>query len=75
MYRYLQESTEEPHCKTAAECKGTVGIVMDVIVGIKMVVLLFGNLQGWLWWRSVKSNTFTTSLKLLLLASSGIVSF
>lgn len=59
---------------TPKECKGTVGTVMDVIVGIKMVVLIFSNLQGWLWWRRVKHNSFTLSLKVLLLASTGIVS-
>jgi hypothetical protein len=35
---------EQPQCKTPLECKGTVGIVVDVIVGLKMVLLLMANL-------------------------------
>lgn len=64
----------ENTCKTPLECKGTVGTVMDVIVGIKMVVLCLGNLQGFLWWRSHKHSSFTLALKLLLIGSTGIVS-
>lgn len=47
---------------------------MSVIVGIKMVVLVFLNLQGYLWWRKVKGSSFTLCLKLLLIGSTGIVS-
>ena len=63
-----------PTCKTPAECKGWLGIVVDVLIGIKMVVLVLLNLQGYLWWRNTRGTNFTFSIKLLLIISTAIVS-
>jgi len=60
-------------CKTPADCKGVVGIIMDVIVCLKMLMLLFGNLQGYLWWHKHASDRFTNMVKLLLVGCSLIV--
>lgn len=74
--RVLQDDTviiETSECKTAAQCQGTVGIVMNVIVGIKMVVLVLLNVQGYLWWRKARRSNFTAALKLLMIGSTAIV--
>ena len=61
-------------CKIPAECKGWLGIVVDVILGIKMVYLVSVNVQGYLWWRNTKGTNFTLAIKLLLIISTFIVS-
>ena len=62
-------------CKTPAECKGWLGIVVDVLVGIKMVVLVGLNIQGYLWWRNTRGTNFTFSIKFLFIISTAIVSY
>jgi hypothetical protein len=74
--RVLQDDSvniDTSECKTAAQCQGTVGIVMNVIVGIKMVVLVLLNMQGYLWWRKARRSNFTAALKLLMIGSTAIV--
>jgi hypothetical protein len=46
---------------------------MDCIVGFKMCLLLFGNLQGYLWWHNQASDRFTNMVKALLVGCSLIV--
>lgn len=75
--RYLQNDTVDSittECRTPAQCQGTVGIIMNVIVGVKMVILLILNTQGYLWWRKARASNFTAALKLLMIGSSAIVS-
>jgi len=62
-------------CKTPAECKGWLGIVVDVIVGIKMVILVALNMQGYFWWRNTRGSNFTFSIKFLFIISTAIVRF
>ena len=61
-------------CKIPAECKGWLGIVVDVILGFKMLFLVYKNLEGYLWWRKTKATSFTLTIKFLLIFSTFIVS-
>lgn len=61
-------------CKTPAECKGWLGILVDVLIGLKMVALVLLNLQGYIWWRNTRGTNFTFSIKMLFIISTAIVS-
>ena len=66
-------SVEALECKTPSQCKGIVGSIMDVLLGIKMVVLLCGNFQAYKWWKHHKGTSFTFMIRFLLVASSAII--
>jgi hypothetical protein len=36
---------------TAPTCKSTIGYVFDAIMGVKGVLIILINIQGYLWWR------------------------
>lgn len=64
-------------CKTAEECTPAVNWItylITALVGVKMLIILFLNLQGYFWWRNVLASYFTLSIKILLILSSGVVS-
>ena len=59
---------------TAPSCKSTVGYVMDAILGIKGLVIIILNIQGYLWWRKKAKGYHFHAIKILVFFSIAIVS-
>jgi len=71
--RALADDIQTDECKTALDCKGPFGTVIDVCIGIKALVLITMNLQSFLWWRNHKSVCYTITIRLMLLVSNVII--
>ena len=70
----MSASEEVETCIGAPDCKGTVGWIIDALILIKSLVIIFGNVQGIIWWSRNAKSHFPIAIKVLMVFSIIIVS-